>query len=159
MGRKLGRLDVGCGGKPTGDVNIDLHIQKVSNFIAADAHYLPFRDRVFRLIYCHYVLEHCLYPLKVLEEFKRVSYSHVIIHVPNRQGSEDSSPGHLYSWTPFTLKNLLEKVFPYVEVNPGFEIRGGGLLRKLGLLGHFLTYIVKKFAPIELQAIAVIESS
>ena len=38
-------LDVGCGDKPKGDVNIDLFFYgKWNNFVIAEAHCLPFKN-------------------------------------------------------------------------------------------------------------------
>jgi len=63
-------LDVGCGSNPKGDVNIDLLIkddagyhvkvyrEKIPNFVLADAHSLPFRDKSFRKVYSSHLLEH-----------------------------------------------------------------------------------------------------
>lgn len=69
------KLDIGCGIRPVGDVNIDLYInrnlyrmkegvssvidtRKVPNFVLGDAAHLPFRDDYFEEVYSNSVLEH-----------------------------------------------------------------------------------------------------
>lgn len=70
------RLDVGCGDKPTGDVNVDVRVMKPSPpfFIRAYAKTLPFKLGVFDHLYASHVLEHLgIMELdEVLEEWNRV---------------------------------------------------------------------------------------
>jgi len=95
----MNKLDVGCGLKPTGDVNIDLYIQKtihrgndsaiptkrISNFIKCDANYLPFRDNAFTESYCSHLLEHKgINATKVVKEMIRVTSRKIIAEVPHR---------------------------------------------------------------------------
>ena len=47
------------------------------------AHHLPFRDNCFKIVYASHVIEQCLDPKKVIEEFRRVSSMAVIIKVMN----------------------------------------------------------------------------
>jgi len=87
-------LDVGCGSKPRGKVNIDLLIaddewnpretalKDIPNFVKADAHYLPFRSRVFAEVMCFHLLEHVNSPMRVLREMKRVAHSSLLIVIP-----------------------------------------------------------------------------
>lgn len=90
-------LDVGCGRDPRGDVNIDIYrpaemnphtekppIRYVPNFILADAHYLPFRAKVFDRVLCYEVLEHLRNPWKALKEMVRVCREEVEITTPHR---------------------------------------------------------------------------
>jgi len=127
-------LDVGCGGDPQGDVNVDAfpHDRKqyfyewqpksVSNFVLADAHYLPFRNKTFEKIVCSHVLEHLTNPLVALKEMARVCNGIVEIYVPS-QFCLDTSETHIFTWNPLTLKNLAKKVFNHVEVNYSSDIR------------------------------------
>lgn len=83
------KLDVGCGIKPTGDVNIDLYInrnlyrikegvssvidiRKIPNFVLGDAAHLPFRDNYFEEVYSNSVLEHVGDYYGMLKEMWRV---------------------------------------------------------------------------------------
>ena len=66
-------LDVGCGDIPKGDVNLDIHyFGKWKNFVFGDAHYLPFKNKVFDKVYCSHTLEHLENPFKFFEEARRV---------------------------------------------------------------------------------------
>lgn len=124
-------LDVGCGHKAHGDVNIDLYpvdmptqradgwkleLKKNKNFIRADAHFLPFKNEVFKTVYAEHLLEHCKHPFTVVEEFERVSKEKVIIKVPRFETAPDECRGHLYTWTLKSLEHLLSQVFGKVEV-------------------------------------------
>lgn len=124
-------LDVGCGHKGRGDVNVDLYpiykpsqrangwklqIRKIRNFIRADVHYLPLKSKVFKVVYAEHLLEHCKHPLMVAKEFERVSKGKVIIKVPCWETTPDECQGHLYTWTMKSLEHLLSQVFRKVEV-------------------------------------------
>lgn len=66
-------LDVGCGDRPAGDVNLDRFFYgKWKNFIIGEAHHLPFKNNVFEKAYSKHCLEHLENPLKFFKEAKRV---------------------------------------------------------------------------------------
>lgn len=66
-------LDVGCGDRPKGDVNLDLfYYGKWKNFIMGEAHHLPFKNGVFQKVYSKNCVEHLEDPLKFFQEAKRV---------------------------------------------------------------------------------------
>ena len=91
-------LDVGCGDRPQGLVNVDLNNDSnelyfksrkinpklISNFVKADAHYLPFKRNVFTIVYCYHTLEHLVKPDLAIKELKRVSNDTVEIRVPHK---------------------------------------------------------------------------
>lgn len=69
----MGTLDVGCGSAPSGDVNLDRqYFGKGKNFVIADAHYIPFKNKAFDKIYSSYLLEHLENPCKFFREARRV---------------------------------------------------------------------------------------
>jgi len=71
--RPIEILDVGCGDRPKGDVNLDLfYYAKCRNLIIAEAHRLPFRDGVVTRVYSRHSLEHFENPLEFFSEAKRV---------------------------------------------------------------------------------------
>ena len=73
-------LDVGCGDRPKGDVNLDLFFYgKWKNFIIAEAHQLPFKNGAFSKVYSEHFLEHLENPLEFFKEAKRVLKSHGVL--------------------------------------------------------------------------------
>ncbi|RLI44514.1 hypothetical protein DRO69_07215 [Candidatus Bathyarchaeota archaeon] len=151
-------LDVGCGSKPKGDVNVDLffapthrggeHVafnpKTIKNFVLADAHYLPFRDEAFNIVYSSHLLEHCLHPFKVLQEFHRVSNSIVYLEIPYGERCPDDCPYHLYSWTSKSFEHLLSKLFPYVQCYCTERIAEKLRSGKKSLFGDLLLAFVRK---------------
>ena len=66
-------LDVGCGDRPAGDVNLDrFYYGKWKNFVIAEAHQLPLKKNTFDKIYSKHCLEHLENLLKFFKEAKRV---------------------------------------------------------------------------------------
>jgi ubiquinone/menaquinone biosynthesis C-methylase UbiE len=66
-------LDVGCGDRPTGDVNLDIFFYgKWKNFTIGEAHHLPFKNGVFDKVYSKDCLEHLENPLEFFKEAHRV---------------------------------------------------------------------------------------
>lgn len=106
-------LDVGCGVRPRGDVNIDffrdglnpqvgdqiqgefMSPQKIENFIVADAMHLPFKDESFNVVFSSNTIEHVQNPLLMLQEMCRVANRKVIVRYPHRKGSGAVMPYHL----------------------------------------------------------------
>jgi len=128
-------LDVGCGDKPRGDVNCDLYVgvsthlidyphdlrrimpKKIPNFVKCDAHFLPFTDNGFLIVIASHLLEHCKHPFDVLKELHRVASDKVIIKVPNlRKISREERPTHLFTWSEYSLRNLMEQFYSKVEI-------------------------------------------
>jgi len=153
-------LDVGCGTRPKGDVNIDLYSKnlqqcgtlwdpkKVKTFIIADAEVLPFQNKVFKKIYAIHVIEHLKNPFQALNEWKRVGKV-IIIQTPSAY-DPDRTKTHIYTWNKFTLENLLELVFKNVEVS-----YTSARLQLYGRLHRYiplLQFIINRF-PKEIKAI------
>jgi len=129
-------LDVGCGAgryvsKPCGNINLDINKpnRKITDFVQADAHHLPFQDNTFEIVYCFEVIEHVESPLKMIREFHRVVKKDgtLVLSTPNAwyirqlfqtfiRGEYKTTPDHIASFTNVTLKQLLEKVFAHVDV-------------------------------------------
>lgn len=87
--------------------------KNVKNFIWADAHYLPFKKKVFRKTILIHVLEHLHSPIEVLKEINRISQE-VLILTPS-EFDIGKTTTHIYTWNPFTLENLLKLVFLNVD--------------------------------------------
>jgi len=96
-------LDVGCGRRPRGNVNIDLakewtpmcyeyekhrkyDYHQIPNFIRASASMLPFRDKTFDRVISFSVLVYVKTPFKALKEIARVCKGECDIYVPHRFG-------------------------------------------------------------------------
>ncbi len=122
-------LDIGCGASSghqlqlldkKGVIHIDIRITDFNKQIInvqCDANSLPFREKVFVLSYCSHTLEHVTNPLKVLKEIKRVTKRKAIIKVPSIQGVIDKeAPSHFFTWSKYSLRNILNLVFDKVEV-------------------------------------------
>lgn len=117
-------LDVGCGDRPRGDVNVDLSVSTVHpinlanrpNFVRSDAYHLPFADNSFEIVRASHILEHCIHPFEVLKELHRVSNFKIIIKVPSCLHFKDGNKVHIYSWTPGAMRNLCELIFPSVKI-------------------------------------------
>ena len=152
-------IDVGSGGNPLAVkgikvVHCDIS-RRASVEVVCDAHYLPFRDKIFDAVYASHVIEHCLHPAKVLQEFKRVSKGRVIIKVMNTK-LDYSDNSHLYSWNAKTLRQFLQRFFKNVEVYPTirFDPYSNPVKRLLHKLKVLVT--VSLFGRNELTAICKI---
>jgi ubiquinone/menaquinone biosynthesis C-methylase UbiE len=93
-------LDVGCGGDPKGDVNVDLYPmasphraeapdidlrpQKIPNFVLADGQHLPFKSNSFDIVYSFHLIEHVNNPSLLVWELIRVASRKVILKCPHR---------------------------------------------------------------------------
>lgn len=64
-------LDIGCGKKPRGNINIDMVRTEFCNFVAS-AEQLPFHDDSIETIFCSHVLEHLDHPRRALKEINRI---------------------------------------------------------------------------------------
>jgi len=151
-------LDVGCGGRPRGHVNIDLYHgesphtvkpidpRSIENFIIADAHRLPLRSDSFSLVICDHVLEHLERPWEALAEFRRVAEG-LLIRVPNAPLEERRE--HLYTWTRDSFHSLLSRFYSSVRIAYRNRLRMGySRLYGYPLIGH----ILRALFPIELEA-------
>jgi len=130
----FGRLDVGCGHRPSGDVNVDLfseptahrcvdqrvnddvalHVHEISNFVRADACRLPFRDGSVRKSYSWHLIEHLVDPELFLGELMRVSAEEIEVRCPNGEYLScrgETKPLHLHDfsvgWFRETLRGFV----------------------------------------------------
>lgn len=163
-------LDVGCGSRSKGTVNLDLNlgysdhhkteynVKMIDNFINASASNLPFKNGVFTQVYSSHTLEHLLHPLDALNEWKRVSKHSVLVVVPNNPVYKEHKK-HLYSWSETSLRNLMKLVFNDVVVfsrSRDFQIRANPLMRKLLNLSLFkrpLNRLLSRLMGVELVSI------
>lgn len=112
-------LDIGCKNHPRGDINVDIKEYPNVDCIC-NAEYLPFKDNSFEFVMSYYVLEHCIYPVKMILEMIRVSRDKVEIMTDDiqfpayflqyifRKGFLVNEPEHKYGWTVYYIHNLLK---------------------------------------------------
>jgi len=128
-------LDVGCGHRPKGDVNVDLfpeptahrcvdqrvnddvalHVHEIPNFVRADACHLPFRDGAFNGSYSWHLIEHLVDPEAFLRELMRVSAEKIEVRCPNGEYLScrgETKPLHLHD---FSLDSFREKLKVYPD--------------------------------------------
>lgn len=120
-------LDIGCGSKPWGNINLDLFQganihhrfeyspKDIEKFVNSDGSKLPFRDKSIDIIVSRHCLEHIPEPLKAAKDWERVAKKAVVIMVPNNPTLEEYKE-HLYSWSNVSFKHFLEQIFPKVQV-------------------------------------------
>jgi SAM-dependent methyltransferase len=119
------KLDVGCGSKPTGDVNVDffargwnnqegdqkrgeyLSPKCVPNFVVADAKHLPFRNSSFNIVFSSHTIEHVSDPKLMFAEMCRVAKRKVIFRCPHRRGSGAKRPFHVNYLDETWFKNAV----------------------------------------------------
>lgn len=88
IGCNQGHIFAGWNRKNIVSVDIDDYSHMIENFVRADAHNLPFKDKEFDIAVLGEILEHVENPVQVLKEAKRVA-NKIIITVPNE-----------YEWPP-----------------------------------------------------------
>jgi len=126
------KLDVGCGNKPRGDVNVDLFLNEktlhvdsrklvfinarnIPNPVKGDAHALPFRSKCFEEVSAYALIEHCNKPSKVISELFRVSNGKIVFTVPHRFDPEQKKAlkigvHKIAGFSATTLKKWLSKL-------------------------------------------------
>lgn len=123
--RIMKTLDVGCGYRPAGDVNVDIHrtnnpetryppmdAKKISNFVLASGCCLPFRNGVFEEVYSDNSMEHVSNYVIFFKELLRVSSNAVIIRTPHRLSRMKKGRNHFHKqhfnarWFERTLRKL-----------------------------------------------------
>ena len=134
------RLDVGCGNRPTGDVNVDLYTEastqrspaqpvdtkQIKNFVLADAQHLPFRSKSFSEVYSSNVIEHVEDPVLFLREAIRCAREKVTVltcHRYWRSGLSLHQPSvHIsffnVKWFDSVLRNYRHEITSAVQPKP-----------------------------------------
>lgn len=155
------KLDVGCGSRPTGDVNVDCFIrgwnsqegdQKqgeflnprlIPNFVVAHAEFLPFKDRCFEVAFSSHTIEHIKNPRKMLRELLRVSKRQVIVRCPHRKGSGAKRPFHINYLDEEWFDNSLATL----GFKPKIIVTNSECLITSRLLLHSAVHCPKRFLP------------
>ena len=81
---------------------------------------LPFKSNHFDVVKIIHCIEHLKYPYEILKEIKRVLKNHgkLLLITPNsRQNLADKRDRtHIFSFTKWSLKSLLKRVFTKREI-------------------------------------------
>lgn len=114
-------LDLGCGGSPRGDVNLDLFTdddsphttqlidpKEINNFVIGSADLLSFRTNSMWGVSGYHLIEHLLVPTTCLADMARVAIKWLIIAVPNHPMFTEHH-SHYYSWSKVSLEALLSE--------------------------------------------------
>lgn len=126
-------LDVGCGLRWCGAVNVDLYINPtihragnqspyrlntkgLPNFIRADIHHLPFPDNCFHIVLCRHVLEHVgVNVTQAIKELLRVTKAKLEITVPHFLVSERKVPGHARAFRSRHFHKIFRNYFYSID--------------------------------------------
>jgi SAM-dependent methyltransferase len=114
-------LDVGPGGGPyspvpRAEISCGIDVIHGIDFIKADAHDLPFKDKQFETVFAFNVLEHVKDPWKVISELKRVAGTARIRQDRILCLASYGTPEHLW----FQLSDL--RFLPYPRTRIGITI-------------------------------------
>ena len=163
-------LDVGCGSRPRGNINMDLfqgfnehhhfdyNPKAIENFLNGDGATLPYRDKSVDIIISNHCLEHIPTPLKAVKDWERVARRKVIISIPNNPTLEEF-PAHIYSWSLISFKAFLEQVFPDVNVwpnSPIHDLNANKLLNRLiriRLIKKPIQRLLSRFFGLQITAV------
>jgi ubiquinone/menaquinone biosynthesis C-methylase UbiE len=167
-------LDVGCGDRPRGTVNVDLNVEdsshlykrpsnlkKIQNFVCADAQHLPFRNNVFVKVLCWHTLEHLDDPEGAVKEMVRVANGTVQVVVPYRYHEKVQNfflpqrrvwalKHHKHFFDRRQLQNILKKLDLRGSVN--YKFKFGDAIRNFKSyhisIGDFVLFgLLESFFP------------
>lgn len=184
-------LDVGCGDgclsyllsqKADSVIGLDVSPEALSfakkkteesgiqniEFILGTAYHLPFRGDSFSHAVAAEVIEHLVYPEKMLVEIRRVfnDKGRILITTPIRQSERPKDPNHVREFSKFEFIKVLTPFFDKVEIidsHPDLLVR----LNRKSMYKFFLNLIniITGFNPFEtsgwrkyVQQIAIVES-
>ena len=161
-------LDVGCGDRPQGTVNVDLALsseelyfeerrinpKQIPNFVKADAHYLPFKTACFQKVFCIHTLEHLSKPVIAIKEMLRVANGKCMIRVPARSHEQIQcffvpqrriwvKKYHRHSFTRSALLDLMPNFKIHYSYHVFSVIHGLKQIRKT--TRNFLKYLFYSF--------------
>jgi hypothetical protein len=148
----FGKLDVGCGTKPKGDVNVDffgkgfnpqtgdqvqgnfMAPKRIRNFVMADASHLPFKDGAFKVVLSWHTIEHVQDPFLMFKELCRVAKRKVIVRCPHREGSGGVMPYHVNFFDEAWFKKASDAIgLPNRQFITIFDYPISAKLEKTGL--------------------------
>ena len=115
----LETLDIGCGARASGTVNIDVYVPDPlpPNFVLAAADQLPFLAKTFDRVVSRYVIEHVTEPAQFITACLRLARQEVDVLTDNGDWIGELAfrligrgrifhPEHVYKWSAEYLRNL-----------------------------------------------------
>lgn len=149
-------LDVGCGEKSRGNINIDCYIPKVvpTNFILANAEYLPFRKSSIDIILSYYNIEHLINPADFIKNVYNIAKVKIEIVTDNSEWVGDVffrllgegrifNDEHYYKWSIEYMQNLLNRLgykknkVKVLNLSSSIIVRLISYLGKIPRIGNF----------------------
>ena len=142
LGSGIGRFDHYLS-KDIKPINLDISSSVIDVDVIADAHFLPFKDRSFDIVYSIAVLEHLKRPWAAADEIFRVLHpgGHVVLELPFLNVIHDEHD--YFRFTDKGIRSLLdERRFEIVFEQIG---SGGGSFLSVFLLEYFQQFIPTKY--------------
>ena len=154
-------LDVGPGGgpydpKPRAEICCGMDVIHGVDFIKADAHNLPFKEKQFEVVFAFNVLEHVKDPWKAITELRRVARNVRIRQDKILCLASYATPEHLW----FQLPDL--RFLPYPRTRIGIAISKAGrilftrtlpnirIIKRYPLILHPLNKLLQRHYEVEL---------
>jgi SAM-dependent methyltransferase len=149
-------LDIGCGARATGTVNIDVYAPDPlpQDFVLAAADRLPFLPGTFDRVVSRYVIEHVTEPASFISSCLRLSRSEVDIITDNADWIGEVvfrvagrgrifHPEHVYKWSVEYLKNLcarfdVDSTVTLETLSETFAVKLCGMVGRGKILAPFL---------------------
>lgn len=116
-------LDVGCGENPRGDINVDCYLPRAipTNFILANAEFLPFKNNSVDIAISNYSIEHTINPAIFIQSIYAIAKEKVEIVTDNSEWLGDIffrlygegrifHDEHYYKWSVEYFTNLLNNL-------------------------------------------------
>jgi SAM-dependent methyltransferase len=148
-GKRMLNLGSGIGqydhylSKEVKPINLDISSSKKNLHVIADAHFLPFKNECFDIIYSIAMLEHVKKPWIVADEMFRVLHTggHVVLELPFLNVIHDEHD--YFRFTDKGIRSLLdERRFETVFEQIG---SGGGSFLSVFLLEYFEQFVPTKY--------------
>jgi SAM-dependent methyltransferase len=142
LGSGIGRFDHYLS-KNINPINLDISSSVIDVDIIGDAHFLPFKDSSFDIVYSIAVLEHLKRPWAAADEIFRVLHpgGHVVLELPFLNVIHDDHD--YFRFTDKGIRSLLdERRFEIVFEQIG---SGGGSFLSVFLLEYFQQFVPTKY--------------
>ena len=127
-------LNLGCGPDTRGEVRIDKNHERAGANLIADAHFIPLRDKIVKIVYASSVIEHLESAFRGLLEMVRVARERIIVIIPNVHNLRriwkalrfplspvNKGTLHFQGWDTIEFKHLVDQVDGLVVLRFGWR--------------------------------------